>query len=31
LRMLVPKEDVRWDRPYFKDHNKHPRFKIPKD
>jgi Fe-S-cluster-containing hydrogenase component 2 len=31
LRMLVPKEEVRWDRPYLKVHNKHPRFKIPKD
>jgi len=31
LRMLVPKEEVRRDRPYFKVHNKHPRFKIPKD
>ncbi len=30
LRMLIPKEEVRWDKPYFKVHNKHPRFKIPK-
>jgi hypothetical protein len=30
LRMLVPKEDIRWDRLYFIVHNKHPRFKIPK-
>jgi len=29
--MLVPREEVRWDRLYFKVHNKHPRFKIPKD
>jgi MinD superfamily P-loop ATPase len=28
LRMLVPKEQVRWDRLFFKVHNKHPRFKI---
>jgi flavodoxin/NAD-dependent dihydropyrimidine dehydrogenase PreA subunit len=31
LRMLVPKEEVRRDRPYFMVHNKHPRFKIPKE
>ena len=31
LKMLVPKEDVRWDRPYFVVHNKRPRFKIQKD
>jgi len=30
LRMLIPKEEVKWDRPYFIVHNKHPRFKIPK-
>jgi hypothetical protein len=29
--MLVPKEEVRRDRPYFMVHNKHPRFKIPKE
>jgi hypothetical protein len=31
LRMLVPKEQVRWDRLFFKVHNKHPRFKISQD
>ncbi len=30
LRMLIPKEEVRWDRLYFRVHNKHPRFKIPR-
>jgi len=29
LRMLVPKEDIRWERLFFIVHNKHPRFKIP--
>jgi NAD-dependent dihydropyrimidine dehydrogenase PreA subunit len=31
LRMLVPKEEVRPDRPHFKVHEKRPRFRIPKD
>ncbi len=30
VRMLIPKEQVRWDKPYFIVHNKHPRFKMPK-
>ncbi len=28
LRMLIPWEEVRWDRLYFMVHNKRPRFKI---
>jgi len=28
LRMLIPMEEVRWDRLYFMVHNKRPRFKI---
>jgi len=28
LRMLIPKEKVRWDRLYFMVHSKRPRFKI---
>ncbi len=31
LRRLVPREEVRWDRPYFSVHAQRPRFKIPKD
>jgi NAD-dependent dihydropyrimidine dehydrogenase PreA subunit len=31
LRMLVPREEVRFDRPYRMVHPKRPRFKIPKD
>jgi len=31
LRLLVPKEKIRWDRLYYQVYNKHPRFKIPKD
>lgn len=31
LRMLVDEKDVRWDQPYIKVYNKHPRFKIPKE
>jgi flavodoxin/NAD-dependent dihydropyrimidine dehydrogenase PreA subunit len=31
LRLLVPREEVRWDRPYLKVHPKRPRFKIPRD
>jgi flavodoxin/NAD-dependent dihydropyrimidine dehydrogenase PreA subunit len=31
LRMLVPREDIRWDRPYIKVHSKRPRLKLPKD
>ncbi|MBI5584473.1 MAG: hypothetical protein HY892_11680, partial [Deltaproteobacteria bacterium] len=31
LRLLVPWEEVRWDRPFLKVHPKRPRFKIPKD
>jgi flavodoxin/Fe-S-cluster-containing hydrogenase component 2 len=31
LRILIPFEEVRWDRLYFRVHNKHPRFKIPKE
>ena len=31
LRMLIPKEEVRWDRLYPMVHSNHPRFKIPKD
>ena len=30
LRMLIPFEEVRWDRLYFMVHNKRPRFKIKK-
>ncbi len=30
LRMLVPFEEVKWDRFYFLVHHKHPRFKISK-
>jgi len=28
LRLLIPREEVRWDRPYLKVHPKRPRFKI---
>jgi hypothetical protein len=31
LRMLISKEEVRWDRPYLKAHPKRPRFRIPKE
>jgi hypothetical protein len=31
LRMLVSKEDIRWDKPCIKVHSKHPRLKLPKD
>lgn len=31
FRRLVPKEEVRLDRPFFVVHDKHPRFRIPKD
>jgi flavodoxin/Fe-S-cluster-containing hydrogenase component 2 len=31
LRMLIPIGEVRWERLYFRVHNKHPRFKIPKE
>jgi flavodoxin len=31
LRLLIPREAVRWDRPYLKVHPKRPRFKIPKE
>jgi flavodoxin/ferredoxin len=31
LRMLVPREEVRFDRPYLMVYYKRPRFKIPKD
>jgi flavodoxin/NAD-dependent dihydropyrimidine dehydrogenase PreA subunit len=30
LRMLVPREEVRWDKLYFMVHSKRPRFKIGK-
>ena len=31
LRILVSKEDIRWDRPCIKVHSKRPRLKLPKD
>ena len=31
LRLLVPKEEIRWNRLYYQVHNKRPRFKILKD
>jgi flavodoxin/formate hydrogenlyase subunit 6/NADH:ubiquinone oxidoreductase subunit I len=31
FRRLVPVEKVRWDRPYFKVSNKHPRYIIPEE
>ncbi|MBN1103088.1 MAG: hypothetical protein JXL84_06720, partial [Deltaproteobacteria bacterium] len=31
LRMLVPREEVRFDRPYLLVHPKRPRFRVPKD
>lgn len=31
FRRLVPKEEIRPDRPFFMVHAKHPRFRIPKD
>ncbi len=31
FRRLVPKEEVRLDRPFFMVHDRHPRFRIPKD
>jgi len=29
--LLVPKEEIRWNRLYYQVHNKRPRFKILKD
>ncbi len=31
FRRLVPVDKVGWDTPYYKVHNKHPRYKIPDD
>ncbi|OGP55627.1 MAG: hypothetical protein A2Y65_00475 [Deltaproteobacteria bacterium RBG_13_52_11] len=31
LRLLVPREQIRFDNPYIKVYSKRPRFKIPKD
>ncbi len=31
FRRLVPADKVGWDTPYYKVHNKHPRYKIPKE
>lgn len=31
LRLHISKEDVRWDRPYWKRHWKRPRFKLSRD
>lgn len=30
LRLLVPREEIRWERPYFLVHSRRPRFKVPK-
>jgi flavodoxin/ferredoxin len=31
FRRLIPKDKVGWDTPYYKVHNKHPRYIIPED
>jgi flavodoxin/ferredoxin len=31
LRLLIPREDVRWDTPLWKTHPKRPRFKIARE
>ncbi|MBN1850330.1 MAG: EFR1 family ferrodoxin [Deltaproteobacteria bacterium] len=31
FRPLIAKEDIGWETPYYKLHNKHPRYIIPKD
>ncbi|MFC1820515.1 hypothetical protein ACFLZG_05470 [Thermodesulfobacteriota bacterium] len=31
FRPLVAREDVGWDTPYFKLHNRHPRYIVPED
>lgn len=31
LRMLIPREDIRWDTPFWKTHSKRPRLKISRE